>query len=162
MVGIRKLLAAGTGAVALVGAGSATAFAGDGGSLIQFESMTGVAAGQTGVVNVRGIKGGGLPWVVGEAEGEVSSDGSVHVSVRGLVIPRLGNINPVKTFGATVSCLTPGGIVNVSTPQFPASRTGDSEIEATVSLPQDCGSPQVFVVAPSGAWFAVANVSTED
>ena len=162
MIAIRRLFAAGAGTLALLGAGSAPALANDGGSLIQFDSMTGVAVGQTGVANDRGITGGGLPWVLREGTGEVSRGGSVEVRVRGLVIPKLGNTNPVKTFGVTVSCLTQGGIVNVTTGQFPASASGDSDIEAQVQLPMDCQSPEVFVVSPKGAWFAMANTSDQE
>ncbi len=162
MIAISRLFAAGVGTLALLGAGSAPALANDGGSLIQFDSMMGVTADQTKVANDRGINGGGLPWVISEGTGEVGRDGSIEVRVRGLVIPSLGNINPVKTFGVTVSCLTHGGVVNVTTGQFPASRSGDSDIEAQVQLPMDCQSPEVFMVSPNGAWFAKANSGDQE
>ncbi|MET1011960.1 MAG: hypothetical protein ABWY83_06240, partial [Actinomycetota bacterium] len=67
--------------------------------------------------------------------------------------------NPVSTFRAIVSCQTIVGgaaaVTNVSTGTFPATMTGDSRIEATVSLPDPCFAPIVFVTSPTGSWFAV-------
>jgi len=44
--------------------------------------------------------------------------------------------------------------VNVETGPFPATPTGDSEIDANVKLPSPCIAPIVFVTSPTGAWFA--------
>ena len=159
---IGRLLVATFVALSLVGAGSAAGLAHDSGSLTEFDSMTPVTGAAVGTVNDRGIKGGGLPWVIAEGQGEVGRDGSVEVRVEGLVIPLKGNINPVATFGATVSCLTPHGIVNVRTAQFPASTTGNAEIEGMVDLPHPCMHPIVFVVSPGGAWFAMSNPGRDD
>jgi hypothetical protein len=49
-------------------------------------------------------------------------------------------------------------VENVSTDPFPATTTGDSKIEATVSLPSPCFAPIVFVTSPGGSWFAVTGV----
>lgn len=157
-----RLLIATFAALSVVGAGSAAGLAHESGSLTEFDSMTAITGAAVGTVNDRGILGGGLPWVIGEGRGEVGRDGSVEVRVEGLVIPVLGNINPVATFGATVSCLTPHGVVNVSTAQFPASRTGNAEIEGMVDLPHPCLAPIVFVVAPNGKWFAMSNPGRVD
>ena len=58
-----------------------------------------------------------------------------------------------------MSCQTIVGgaavVTNVSTGTFPATTTGDSKIEATVSLPDPCFAPIVFVTSPTGSWFAV-------
>ena len=157
-----RLLIATFAALSVVGAGSAAGLAHESGSLIEFDSMTPVTGSAVGTVNDRGLKGGGKPWVIAEGQGEVGRDGSVEVRVEGLVIPVFGNINPVATFGATVSCLTPHGVVNVSTAQFPASRTGNAEIEGMVDLPHPCMDPIVFVVSPGGAWFAMSNPGRDD
>jgi hypothetical protein len=98
--------------------------------------------------------------------GSLKSDGHVLVHVRGLVLanqppvpPALQGTNPIPDFQAIVSCqsISAGGaatITNVSTAQFPASTAGNSDINATVSLPHPCIAPIVFVASPGGAWFA--------
>jgi len=150
-------------ALSLAGVGSTAALAHDsGGTLLEFDSMTPVTGAAVGTVNDRGIKGGGLAWVISEGRGEVGRDGSVEVRVTGLVIPSKGDINPVATFGATLSCNTPAGVVNVSTGQFPASTAGDARIEDTVSLPRPCKDPILFVVGPTGQWFAMSNPEDDD
>ena len=155
----RKLLVAAVGALSLIGAGSATVLAHDSHGLLQFESMRPVTGAAVGTVNHRGITGGGLPWAIKSGRGSVDSNGEVEVRVRGLVIPvpPFNGTNPVPMFGATVSCVTPGGIVNVSTKLFPASAAGDAMIEDTITLPHPCNHPVVFVVSPGGAWFARSN-----
>jgi hypothetical protein len=146
----------GIAVLGLLGASGAPAFADEKGNLTDFSSMTAIPVG--GMV-VRGIQGGGLPWAITAGTGTVSQQGAVDVTVTGLVIPALGGINPVPVFEATVSCLTPNGVANVSTGAFPATVPGgDSHITATVDLPRPCKEPIVFVgVPPSGRWFAMSN-----
>src|SRR6266851_6704176 len=139
----------------LLGAGAAPAFADEKGNLTDFSSMTAIPVG--GLV-VRNIPGGGLPWAITSGTGTVSQQGAVDVTVKGLVIPSIGGINPIGSFEATVSCLTPDGVVNVSTGGFAASKAGNSHITATVDLPRPCKDPILFVgVFPSGRWFAMSN-----
>jgi hypothetical protein len=69
-------------------------------------------------------------------------------------VPPVNGHNPVPFFKATVSCITPGGVVNVSTANFPANTAGDSTINGHVDLPHPCKDPIVFVAAPTGQWFA--------
>ena len=134
--------------------------------ILEFETMAGVVRPFTGPANaIRGVPGGGLPWTVAEAEGELRTDGRIEVRVRGLVLaegPRAGT-NPITAFKAIVSCLTAttdaaGNLavatVNRSTNTFPATATGDSIIEDVVSLPAPCIAPIVFVTSPTGAWFS--------
>lgn len=49
-----------------------------------------------------------------------------------------------------------GGAALIGTGDFKASPAGNSNIDATVSLPQPCIAPIVFVTGPSGVgvWFA--------
>lgn len=157
----RSLVVAAVGGLSLALAGASTAGAHDGGSLVEFDSMTPVTGAAVGTFNDRGIKGGGLPWAITSGSGEVDRQGNVEVTVHGLVLVATGG-NPITSFKATVSCITPGGVVNVSTRLFPASSTGDSTIVDTVSLPHPCKQPIVFVGAPSGAWFAMSNAEEED
>src|ERR671930_2300376 len=62
---------------------------------------------------VRGLAGGGLPWQIDKAKGELRSDGRLEVRVEGLVLARkapvpanLQGTNPIPQFRAAVSCLT--------------------------------------------------------
>ena len=141
-------------------------------TVLEFESMVGVSGqfvGATGTP-IRGLHGGGLPWVITSGEGEVDSAGNVEVEVTGLVLantpavpPTLRLTNPIANFRAVVSCLdSSGNVVNVSTGLFPASPQGNSEIEATVQLPQPCRQPIVFVTSPGLAWFAMSTKQAED
>jgi hypothetical protein len=128
--------------------------------------MTPVVRPFIGATNaVRNVPGGGIPWMLAGAKGELSADGRIEVSVRGLVLAEGANAgtNPIPQFKAIVSCLTPtfdtsGALtvatVNRATNTFPASTTGDAEIEDVVSLPSPCIAPIVFVTSPTGAWFA--------
>jgi len=127
--------------------------------ILEFDTMVGVSAPYTGGTNaIRGVSGGGRPWVLQSAKGELSVSGKLEIRVTGLVLAD-SLTNPVRTFRATVSCLsssspTEPSTVNVSTGEFPASSAGDSHIEAMVTLPTPCIAPIVFVTNPGGAWFA--------
>jgi len=100
------------------------------------------------------------------ARGELSSAGHLEVNVKGLVLldgdpvpPALQGINPIPNFVAVVSCQTIMGgsptVSNVATGQFPATMSGDSRIEANVTLPSPCFAPIVFVGLSATTWFAV-------
>ena len=139
-------------------------------TLMEFSTMVGVPRPYTGAANaIRGVNGGGLPWVVNFASGELKANGKLEVTVHGLVldpddavvnsVPGRAGTNPVTSFKAIVSCMSKdanGNAVtaNVSTGLFPADAAGNSEIEDTVTLPQPCIAPIVFVTSPTGAWFA--------
>jgi hypothetical protein len=138
-------------------------------TIYKFNTMVGIPRPYTGSANpIRGINGGGLPWVITSANGLLHADGKLEIQVRGLVIDpndpaaiaagRAGT-NPVTDFIAIVSCLSKDAngaatTVNVQTNPFPASPTGDSTISDMVSLPQPCIAPIVFIASPGGAWFA--------
>jgi hypothetical protein len=159
----RKLFLVALSALSLVALGSATALAEDGHNIVQFSSMTPVTGAAVGAVNDRGLVGGGKAWVIATGTGSVSRDGHVMVSVTGLVIPDLGNINPVAKLKAIVSCVTQHHvIVNTSTGLFDATGTGDVTIDDTVALPRHCGHAIVFVTSPGGAWFAMSNQNEDE
>jgi len=134
--------------------------------MLEFDSMVGVPQALTGTQSqgpLRGISGGGLPWTIGSAKGELTVGGHLEVKVQGLVLAAGANAgsNPIASFRAIVSCLTSdGGFQNVQTDAFPAttgpasSGGGNAKIEADVSLPQPCIAPIIFVTSPGGAWFA--------
>jgi hypothetical protein len=158
-------------AAALLGSAivvQATAASSTDDNVLEFETMAGVVEPFTGATNpVRGVPGGGLPWEIDRAHGELRSDGRLDVRVDGLVLARrapvpdnLQGTNPVPQFRAIVSCLTPGpggataDTVNRTTDPLPASTAGDARIRAHVDLPSPCVAPIIFVTSPTGAWFA--------
>lgn len=156
----RRLLVGALGSLSLVGASALNVGAdGRGDVLIHFDSMTPVTGNAVGNPNDRGITGGGKPWIITSGSGTVDRQGDVSVKVKGLIIPASAGFgfNPVPFFKATVSCITPDGVMNVSTGKFPASMAGDSTINGHVDLPHPCKAPEVFVVSPGGAWFAESN-----
>lgn len=137
--------------------------------ILEFNTMVGLPRPFTGATNaIRGIPGGGLPWVIEFGKGTLNPDGKVDILVKGLVfdpndqtvIDRgLAGINTIPNFKAIVSCLSKDAdgyatTVNVSTGLFPADEEGNARIKDTVSLPQPCIAPIIFVTSPGGAWFA--------
>jgi len=126
-------------------------------AVLQFYTMapvTGAFVGAGGTP-IRGIHGGGLPWSLDLADGELRSDGRLRVRVRGLVLaagPATGT-NPIPTFRAIVSCENAAPIF---TDPAPASTTGDAEIDTHIDLPRPGFAPIIFVgPGPFAAWFAV-------
>jgi hypothetical protein len=137
-------------------------------TIAKFDSMATVKGAFLGAAYaIRGVPGAGLPWTLGGVDGELMTDGSLLIDVRGLVladdpmVPAERRLtNPVEAFVGTVSCLTMdamGNVVttNVYTAKFPATMTGDAKIEAKLHLPYPCVAPIIFVTSPTGAWFAV-------
>ncbi len=151
----------------LAGQGVAAAWGTHQGTDLRFGTMAPVTGPYVGTANpIRGVPGGGLPWMLRSAHGSLARDGHLHVTVRGLVLadkapvpPALRGTNPVPDFRAIVSCQTIGAggtatVTNVSTAQFPADTRGDSTINARLDVPEPCVAPVVFVTSPTGAWFA--------
>ncbi len=144
--------------------------------VLSMHTMYGVDGALVGPANpIRGIVGDELPWVVGKStHGELDSNGRLRVHVHGLVFaddpevpPELRGKNDEEFFRAVVSCLTVDGSgtlveTNLTTEGFPASASGNAEIDTTVELPSPCVAPIVFVIAGSeDKWFAVTGVETE-
>jgi hypothetical protein len=141
----------------------------DSSKILKFDTMVGVPRPYTGATNaIRGVPGGGLPWVVGSAEGNLKTNGKLEITVMGLVIDPndpaaiergVAGTNPSATFKALVSCLSKDSAglpitVNIPTAAFPADAAGNSHIETVVSLPRPCIAPIVFVTSGGGSWFA--------
>ena len=169
---MRRLLILLLGAVLAVGLIVPAAGASlSGQKVLEFDTMFGVSGPFVGSANpIRGVNGGGLPWQIAKGKGELASNGSLEVKVRGLVLldgppvpPALRGTNPVSSFRAIVSCLTivdgSPATANVATGPFPATATGDSDIEATVTLPRPCLAPIIFVGPSPTAWFSVTGTS---
>lgn len=134
--------------------------------ILQFDTMVGIPASLTGAksqVPLRGINGGGIPWMLTEASGQLRANGHLEIEVEGLVLaagPNAG-INPIASFRGLVSCVNADGtFTNILTDPFPAttgpaaSGGGNSTIEADLSLPSPCIAPIIFVTSPGGSWFA--------
>jgi hypothetical protein len=167
----RRLTALGAllAAVALL-ASIPAAVGGSNRTILRAQVMTGVPLAYTGTkAPIRGVNGGGLPWVIGSARAELSQGGWLELKVKDLVIdPKdptaiergIGGTNPSATFRALVSCLTSsGGTENVLSDPFPATtglRGGDAEVELRLKLPRPCIAPILFVTNAGGAWFATS------
>lgn len=137
--------------------------------LLEVEQFRGITVTGTAI---RGITGGGRPWVITRAEAELEANGRFQLEVVGLVfapgvvvggVPVGGTTGAVTHFAATLSCLdAAGNTVNVTTPGFPASTTGDGQIETTLELPPVCLAPAVLIrsfnptTGTAGNWFAVS------
>jgi hypothetical protein len=139
-------------------------------AILAFDTMYGVDGGFIGGANaIRGIVGDESPWnIAGFARGRLDVDGHLRLKVRGLVFGNDPSVPPGEVgkndetdFRAAVSCLTQDAAGNVSTANvitagFPATTTGDSDIDATLALPSPCIAPIVMVLAGSeDKWFAV-------
>ena len=130
--------------------------------VLAFQTMVGVTRPYTGSANaIRGVPGGGIPWVLDAAAGELRPSGEIEVAVAGLVLAEGGNAgrNPIANFRAVVSCLSVDGdgnpiTVNLPSGLFPADIGGNCLIEDQVDLPDPCIAPIVFVTSPTGSWFA--------
>jgi len=138
--------------------------------ILGFDTMVGVTGPFTGATNaIRGVPGGGLPWQLEGAKGQLDTEGNLKIDVFGLVLaddPRVPVerrlMNPQENFRAIVSCLTideldatMAATVNVMTGLFPTGVAGDATIEEKVMLPYPCFAPIIFVTSPTGSWFAV-------
>jgi hypothetical protein len=169
---VRRLLILLLGAVLAVGLiVQASGASSRGQKVLEFDTMVGVSGPFVGSANpIRGVNGGGLPWQIAEGQGELASNGKLEVEVQGLVLlngppvpPALRGTNPISSFRAIVSCLTivngSPTTTNVATGPFPATSTGDSEIDATLSLPSPCFAPIIFVGPSPTTWFAVTGTS---
>ena len=150
--------------------GSATSAGAKGPKILKFDTMVGVPAGLTGTqsqVPLRGINGGGIPWTVADASGELRANGHLEISVQGLVLAAGANAgsNPVGTFRGLVSCVNSDEtFTNIPTDPFPATTGpasaggGNAEIVADIALPQPCIAPIIFVTNNNGAWFSATGL----
>jgi hypothetical protein len=143
---------------------------GDGRKVLEARVLAAVVPPYTGATNpIRGVPGAGAPWVIGDSEADLRSDGRLQIEVNGLVLapavgPPLAGTNPVANFDAVVSCQTTvngaAAVSNVRTESFPANTAGDAEFEGNVDLPTPCFAPIVFVAIPGAnggpdRWLAV-------
>jgi len=116
---------------------------------------------------IRGIIGDEAAWKLDSARGVLTKDGHLKIRVRGLIFGD-GTPNDEDTFRGAVSCLTENEdagttpVANVFTEGFPATPSGDSDIDAQVPLPNPCVAPVIFVLAGSeDKWFSVTGFEAE-
>jgi hypothetical protein len=111
---------------------------------------------------IRGYLGPDSPWLIQSAQGTLKTNGSLTVTVRGLVLP--DGSNPVPFFRAALSCQDPANSTKGKlffTKTFPADAHGNSNIAGTVKLPSECIAPIILVTSPAlsnnpaGFWFSV-------
>jgi hypothetical protein len=88
-----------------------------------------------------GANRGGAPWQNTSGEAKVQADGTVKVSLVGLVIPGVGT-GAVRTVTATVACNDAKGPM---TAPVTLSPEGNAEIKETVTLPTRCLAPAVLI-----------------
>lgn len=142
--------------------------------VLRFSTMYGVDGPFIGDENPqRNIPGDDLPWQIRDADGVLLADGTLTITVRGLVFPNRADvpkeqrgINDEDEFRGVVSCLSEGDegvtVVNRVTKGFPASRAGNAVINARVQLPNPCVEPVVFIVAGDELdWLAVTGIETD-
>ncbi len=123
-------------------------------------AFVGAPTNPDGGTPIRGIHGGGFPWALDAADGELSTEGRLRVRVKGLVLaggpPAVIGTNPVPTFRAIVSFANAAPIFTAA---VPASAAGDAEIDTHVDLPRPGFAPIIFVGPGTAvAWFAVTGV----
>ena len=168
-----KLLCTLCATIGLLTAFSAGAWADD--AVLEVDTMVGVDGPFLGNANpIRGVNGGGLPWVLDEAKVELDRDGKLEVEVEGLIIPADAGFgfNPAPFFRAIVSCLSVDVGGNVVTANVMTTndaevmegdpRNGDAKIKADVELPTPCVAPIVFVTSPGGSWFSSTGLMSDD
>ena len=142
--------------------------------IMQFTSMVGVDGSFVGHNPIRGVIGDELPWEVGRVRGSLTTDGHLQLSVRGVVFandpsvpPYLRGTNDESQFRALVSCLSGDGkgkvaTINIVTAGFPATTSGDSDIDTFIGLPRQCVAPIIFVMSGSeDKWFAVTGAEAD-
>ena len=151
-------------AALLIVAAIPAAVGGSGKTILRGQTLVGVPTAFTGTrAPIRGVNGGGVPWVLDFGRVELSQGGFVSVKVKGLVIDpnaasAAAGTNPSPVFRVLVSCLNAtAGIDNVLSDPFPATTglgAGDAEAELQLAIPDPCIAPIVFVTSNGGSWFA--------
>jgi hypothetical protein len=110
-----------------------------------------LAPSQTTDPTFHGVKPGGAPWVLKSGTVRLTSDGTLDLEVRGLVIPTTGTASPVTTITASLYCGADAIATPADTTQpVPISSTGNASIkDRSFTVPTACLAP-VILVHPNG------------
>ena len=98
---------------------------------------------------IHGVTRGGAPWVLNRGQVRLRHDGRIALSVRGLVIPTLGNAGPVTSISASLYCGADATGAAATTASAPLSQQGDGTIRDRITLPAKCLAP-IVLVHPNG------------
>jgi len=93
---------------------------------------------------LHGVTAGGAPWVLTRGNLRLLANGDLVVSIKGLIIPSLGNAGPVTTVDAALYCGT-DTTAAVTSPSVPLSQSGNALIVTRVTLPSSCLAPVVLI-----------------
>jgi len=96
---------------------------------------------------IAGVQSGGAPWTVERGSAVLNDDGKLHVTLRDLILPNLGNPGPVTNVSASFVCGGAGGTVVATTDPVPLSGDGNADIDAKIAVPGPCFAPTVLVRA---------------
>ena len=155
-----------------LGIGCSFSAAGDD-SLVRFKGGIGVipVSAATGVANadgsspsvirnvVRGINPPGQIWVIADLRADISVDGRIRVSGKGLLLAggsAIGGTAGQSVF-ATLICeaAAPFTLHNTTLTGVPLEQDGDFEIDDVLTpVPTECASPVLLIRNVAGTWFA--------
>jgi hypothetical protein len=99
---------------------------------------------------IHGQARGGAPWVLDRGQVRLRHDGRLKLSVRGLIIPTLGNAGPVTSITASLYCGADADAAVATTGPAPLSQQGDGTIRDRIALPAKCLAP-IILVHPNGS-----------
>jgi hypothetical protein len=113
---------------------------------------------------IGGVKACGKVWALGSGEAELSADGTLRVTLHGLVLndASVGQFNGspdgVDAVAAAVICGGSNAAVAAQAEPMTLSPKGDAQIEAKLTMPQHCFAPVVVVreryQGKIGGWLA--------
>ncbi len=119
-------------------------------------------------LKIRGIVGGGAPWVVANSDVKLDQKGKLHVKVKGLQITGTGSssdgtIGSVSSIWASLTCKGSGSgsgasKVFTSTSGAPLKPNGDANLKTTIPIPSSCLGPIMLIRANTGTgpWIAAS------
>jgi hypothetical protein len=124
--------------------------------LVRFEDGIGVQPLRAGPAPnvVRGVSPGGIPWVISRLSADVSTDGSIRVDGRGLLLAGSDSIGTPG--GQSVRARLFCDSVPHDSELVPLDPRGDFRITGFLNPfpPSVCNNPALLIVNANGAWFA--------
>ena len=118
---------------------------------------------------IAGVQSGGAPWTVRHGSVSLNGEGRLHIELKALILPQLGNAGPVTGISASLVCGGAGGVVVATTDSVPLSSDGNAEIEAHVSISSECFAPIILIRAAAfngtplpqpGPWIAATGFTS--